>query len=370
MSRALQRCSGRVQEVDYVKQKMQKHINLTIFLVVLLTVCISVPIAYFLGLSNATVYTVIKEPIYVNPTVTVFKVGSTYYAINSLTGVNYSSVDAITVIQNAIDDLAKTGGGVVLLRSGIYTISKPIIIKSNIWLKGEGPHNTILTPSEKFSGSGQLAIIKNEHYETIPADGNITITGLGINGKKILCGSRRIGGINIHGSTMSTPDFYVENVRIDNLYICDMSADGLNYRCVKDSFITNMKVERCGTTNLDHGVYLKRVRNMFLSNIHVYETTGMRAFKIDSEVYDLQMQNCKAEKSKDHGLRLADVTRATISNFISIDNGGMGAWITDSKQLVISGIFAYNQLSQIEFRNVNDTRLDVICINKTRIRRE
>jgi len=62
------------------------------------------------------------------------------------------------------------------------------------------------------------------------------------------------------------------------------------------------------------------------------------------------MQNCKAEKSKDHGLRLVDVTRATISNFISIDRG-MGAWIIDSKQLVISGIFAYNQLSQIEFRN-------------------
>jgi len=60
-----------------------------------------------------------------------------YYAKNGLTGqIEFSGTNAGTVIQQAINALAN--GGSIYIKSGIYSISSTIVLKSDIQLIGEG----------------------------------------------------------------------------------------------------------------------------------------------------------------------------------------------------------------------------------------
>jgi len=64
---------------------------------------------------------------------------SIVYARNGLTGmIDFSGVDAAAVINNAITATCENGGGLVLLKSGNYTLNSSIILKSYVTLEGEG----------------------------------------------------------------------------------------------------------------------------------------------------------------------------------------------------------------------------------------
>jgi hypothetical protein len=69
----------------------------------------------------------------------VWKEGSTYFAKNGITGeVEWSGIDALTVIQSAVNAL--TSGGKIFFKSGTYTLTGPIVLSvGNILLEGEGP---------------------------------------------------------------------------------------------------------------------------------------------------------------------------------------------------------------------------------------
>lgn len=76
----------------------------------------------------------------------IYHSGGTYKAMNGRTGVIESTDanDADVVIQHAIDDLS--GGGIIQLLSGTYTLNDQIDLDDNIWLRGAGiPATTIIT---------------------------------------------------------------------------------------------------------------------------------------------------------------------------------------------------------------------------------
>jgi len=101
--------------------------------------------------------------------------GNIVKATNGKTGaVDYSNSDARTVIQNAINAL--TGGGIVLIKAGTYTISGTIsITNNNIQLSGEGP-STILTVPNNSMGSSFMHMIyvqaNDFELHDIKIDGN------------------------------------------------------------------------------------------------------------------------------------------------------------------------------------------------------
>ena len=56
-------------------------------------------------------------------------------------------------IQNAINEVAQSGGGVVLLKKGTYPIRKKILMRSNVVVRGEGKKNTILLNEMKLAAA-------------------------------------------------------------------------------------------------------------------------------------------------------------------------------------------------------------------------
>src|SRR5439155_541875 len=62
---------------------------------------------------------------------------SAFYLVNDLN-------NADITIQQALNDIDKNNGGVIYIREGIYTLNKPIVIKGDTYLQGDGIDKTIL----------------------------------------------------------------------------------------------------------------------------------------------------------------------------------------------------------------------------------
>ncbi len=65
--------------------------------------------------------------------------------ITTVSATNDGSVDVASILQNALDEAAAAGGGIVLLPAGTYRIDKPITVSgSNVVLRGAGSSDTRL----------------------------------------------------------------------------------------------------------------------------------------------------------------------------------------------------------------------------------
>lgn len=86
----------------------------------------------------------------VAPSYIIYKDGDIVKAKNGKTGaIEFSSTDATSVIQQAINALASIGGGEIFVRDGVYSISNTIYVASNISIKLS--HNAVLSPSGTFN---------------------------------------------------------------------------------------------------------------------------------------------------------------------------------------------------------------------------
>jgi hypothetical protein len=65
-------------------------------------------------------------------------------------------------IQEAIDYVSSRGGGTVFLKSGIYELSRNIILRDKVSLIGEGVHSTRLYPTTEFDY--MISIDKDKDY--------------------------------------------------------------------------------------------------------------------------------------------------------------------------------------------------------------
>ncbi len=62
-----------------------------------------------------------------------------------------SEVDMAEEIQNAVDSLSEAGGGIVRLTAGIYGISRTVVMKPGVVLKGAGSENTVIRAHDELS---------------------------------------------------------------------------------------------------------------------------------------------------------------------------------------------------------------------------
>jgi len=99
-------------------------------------------------------------------------------AMNTKTGsIDYSSTDAKTVIQSAINALPRDGGQ-IFAKAGTYFISSSIQVnRSNVWIAGEGRGHTVLQAADAALLSTNLidflpSRLSNIRIENLTVDGN------------------------------------------------------------------------------------------------------------------------------------------------------------------------------------------------------
>lgn len=65
-----------------------------------------------------------------------------------------TTTDSASVIQSAIDTTARQGGGAVQLGAGVYLISRPLILRDGVALKGMGPTTRVKAGAQFLKNRG------------------------------------------------------------------------------------------------------------------------------------------------------------------------------------------------------------------------
>jgi parallel beta-helix repeat protein len=171
----------------------------------------------------------------------VFTDGSRYYAKNGSTGmIEYSDTDATKVIQYAINEANKVGGGRILVKRGRYNLSwrLELINVNNIVLEGEGFGTELVATTKTmvvYTRDANNIVIRNMKLvgnttdyalATVAINGgmNIVVEGCEITngGHNGLIIGHRIVGVDPPPSTTTT------NVLIRGNYIHDNYDDAID----------------------------------------------------------------------------------------------------------------------------------------------
>lgn len=181
--------------------------------------------------------------------------GLTIYARNSLTGViDYSGSDAATVINKAITATYDKGGGLVFVKSGNYSISSSIILKSYVTLEGEG------WGEQKAPTVLRLVDNVNDDVIKTPQQKNyhITLRNLQIEGN---CAHQTSGnGIMIYSADHSVIEFcMIKWCKDSGIFTSGYGGESCIQTIVKNIFVYGCgkyQVYLSGTDNLVQGVDL------------------------------------------------------------------------------------------------------------------
>jgi hypothetical protein len=139
-------------------------------------------------------------------------------------------------IQDAIDEVAAAGGGVVHIKAGTYDIDNRIVPKDNVTIQGEGWGATVLAGSTSLSN---FAVIARAGDSSTPVE-NITLRDFEIDGTNM-------NHSGFDSGRKGTVLNYMRNLVIDHVYIHDTPATGMGLDFMDGAIIVNCLVEDCGT---------------------------------------------------------------------------------------------------------------------------
>ena len=171
------------------------------------------------------------------------------------------------VINNAIDSVAQSGGGLVYLNAGTYIVDGPVMVKSNIMLAGD-PNAIIKVysgSSQWFQGSiGIISNAENLHDVIIcgfQVDGSVTELPPGYHQSRsdtahdcerciLLAGDsgNMMDNISIHDMTLHdsfSDGVYIRfcvNAHVYNNFISNTQHEGVFFTCCKYSLIESNRV--------------------------------------------------------------------------------------------------------------------------------
>jgi hypothetical protein len=246
----------------------------------------------FATLNNS--FTVLSETQLRTVAFIIYQKGERFYAIDGLTGkVRYNETDSYQVIQSAINQTGKNGGGTVFLKEGVYPITATLELIGGVSLCGSGEQSTVLVATSPITMvrtvRNNYAEIKDIHLDmnytanvgivisdTYYNDIHITITHLKelstgvqvqVTQNELGCFYNKIWA-NIEGnqSTWSTgiyltslvnvtPNFNYFSGNIRNVDMGMLIARG------KEEIVEHMDVEGCKRT----GYYLEDNRSLFIN---------------------------------------------------------------------------------------------------------
>ena len=204
-------------------------------------------------------------------------------AQNTVTVNPASGSDAQTAINNAINSVAagatSSNPGVVILGAGTYKISAPIILKSNVVLKGAGDNTIIYATGSVCNsadapayiyGSGvsnvEVSHLQFKSSATSPADGGhgdyrncIKFTSVTNSKVHDILFSRYLYGDGVRISKSSGIDVY--NCRMkssghDGVSFLSGTKDSRMYNCyVEVQTNTGVRVDNCVNIEVDHNTF-------------------------------------------------------------------------------------------------------------------
>jgi hypothetical protein len=149
-----------------------------------------------------------------------------YEVKTDITGeIIYTSQDASVAIQWAIDNVTNNGigAGEVLIEEGKYYLSKPIILKSNIWLHGKGQETELYTDGQIMQTitiqDASMTVVSdlslfNKESSMRSSQGIVVERSVNCQVINVLISGYNQGGIVNHGE--STMTLISENTLIDN----------------------------------------------------------------------------------------------------------------------------------------------------------
>jgi parallel beta-helix repeat protein len=260
-----------------------------------------------------------------------------------------------STIQNAINTASNAGGGTVTLASGQYTITAPIVLKSNVTLQGAGKDVTVLKRNAasnlgangvlttSTSGGLQNVIVKNMTIDgntsidpaTNPAPDSITNYGTLIQGPdnsndKILFDNFKIKnattGLHIKGATNVT----IRNGDFNNNGGCYLYWHNMYLRRVSKVLVKNNVLSGSSSGN---GLNISYSSHVTIDSNKVYNNyfRGIRA--ADSSYIDTINNNVYSNRTGDgivYNSESTGVTQFRIHSNTVSDNGGYGIFVNSS----------------------------------------
>lgn len=318
-----------------------------------------------------------------------FKWGSITYAENRKGDQIAQGSNSVSVINAAISWVNTYGGGTVYGIPATYTIGvngtsgsnvggTPVLMRSNVWLKG-GP-GTILKLADYQSKTGTDItggvpnIISTADWSAANVNSDIKVSDLELDGNKANQNQTSPGtehdALNLTGAT---------NFVIDNMYIHDTYSDGLDFDYCENGRISNCFCEDCDGsgyhTSNGGGTTLKPITetptlNVRFVNCHS-DSNGSRllragfllaggvsgdrcnhvcsvctskddsrGFAIDQAAQYCKIVNCAANNPSGDGI-IIDSTRCTVMA-CSINNGGRNGIKVTNDRNIIKGNHCWN----------------------------
>ncbi|WP_379860529.1 T9SS type A sorting domain-containing protein [Mariniflexile ostreae] len=209
-------------------------------------------------------------------------------------------------IQQAINTVASSGGGVVTVAAGTHIVTTPLRIKSNITLQGEG--------------NWASKIKTNTNIQVINADAeglvNIVIQNIEIEG---------VNGVNGGGIQITSQGVDHDNIQLLNVH-CYNTGWGVHIKGAKNLLIKDCLFEGNGAVTKEgyaHNLYLRRVYGAEVRDSKFLNSISANGINI-SYSEDIEIYNCEMSGNYFRGVRAANTDGYLVHDCIVKDNGDVG----------------------------------------------
>jgi hypothetical protein len=242
--------------------------------------------------------------------------GPDIYQVENFGAVADPSVDNRIAIQNAINAANRNGGGVVVLKSGTYGVGiRPanattseggILLKNNVFLKGQGMDKSVLRVFDGWESSRKLTgIVRTPWGE---ATKNVGVSDLTLDGNRENTNGVVDGYFSggIPGTDISDQDAWVFRVEIRNCegYGFDPHertvrlsiTDCIAHHNGKDGFVADFCIDGEFKNNVSyendrHGFNIVTSTNDFLLSDNIARDNGGGGFVVQRGSYDIPLPN-------------------------------------------------------------------------------
>ena len=271
--------------------------------------------------------------------------------IKSFGAIGDGITDDSTAIQNAINYVGSLGGGTVLIPDGIYSITKTLLVKSNM----------------RITGTGTL-----ECTGTFPASTSLDSSALNIRN-----GINRIENVVIDGLTIIPPFTagigksqgilvsWAENVAIRNCTFKNIPNSGIRV----DGYGELYGDAGRSTQSPDYIVYTK---NVYIENNTILNPLSKHGIEVIAWPDNIICTGNKVYNAYEHGIRISGAYNSIISNNVTEGCGEFGIYlagynllcngnIIDGKTTGKYGISALDLFkSKISYNLIANVRLEGI----------
>lgn len=295
----------------------------TVFLLLVSVSALLVSVCYYTWANNSSTFT-ISQGVYPGaPSYTIWKEDSTYYAKNSFGVLTYYGTNASNVVNNAIDALPSTEGGLLHFTSQIFYFTHSIVIeRTNVHLEGEGSDNTKLYLND--NSNCHLISITPSTLKNFISIRHMTLWG----NKDSQSGQSH--GIYIYGYTgdIFLTDLYIDDFLNKGIYVLPITR-------VHNLWIQRNLIEGCNeagiSLNNTVGIHFAHIKDNYIYNnqvgIRVYQKNG-RGLEIEGNII---------YENGQHGVLFEGVRYATLNDNQIFDNSKDSAYTYDGVYLGKTG---------------------------------